>query len=129
MNAAKTIALTTVKTSAKRMLSLCLFIGAFALISHFVPATMTMVPPEKGAAHAAEVSKSDKAFERAMRKCETLPDGAIPGAAVVDFTGELPRYTSKPSEVTIAFEYGVSSYMGEKKIAHDEIVEGVTLCA
>ena len=124
MNATKTIA----KATARRVLNWTMLLASFGIVSHIMPMEMTMVAPEHGAAHAADVSKSDKAFERAMKKCETLPEGTMPGAAVVDFTGALPKYTTNPKEVTIAFEYGVSSYMKEAHIAHDAKVEGVTLC-
>lgn len=119
MNATKTV----LWNATKRTLSLMLIPIAFAIVAHTQPLDMNMVKPEHG---KAAVSDFDKAVKKANKKCEPLPDGEIPGAVVIDYKNELPRYSTNAHDVDNGFNYAVEKYMGVK--ATNKKIEGVNLC-
>lgn len=105
----------------KGLRNAALFFTPFAVIMVVMwtlfPTTHNVVPPESGAA-AQTVEHGD--YDRAMAKCDTLPAGTLPGAAVIA-TADGVAYTTNPARVDLAFNIA----LGEKA---DPSISGVTLC-
>lgn len=117
--------------AAKRALSLMLIPIAFALVAHLNPMTMDWAPHEGGSV----VSDYDRAMNKAMSKCDELPEGMLPGAVVIDYdkvkgaVGDpLPIYSKLAFDVDQGFKYAIQKFEGVSGTVQDKYIEGVTLC-
>ena len=107
----------TLGAAAKRgaVTALKLFIP-FALIAVALwqmPVNHNVVAPEHGAAQQAQV-------DDVMAQCEPLAEGTLPGAVVIDYVGQAPRYTAAAKHVDAGFDVALGQ--------PNPRIEGVTLC-
>lgn len=76
------------------------------LVFYFSPMTMDLAEPENG---AAAVKEHKEAMTDVMAKCEPVPHGEFPTAAMVDWKGNgiVPEYTEAPGMVNYLFKVAV----------------------
>lgn len=113
--ATRAIVLSATRMTASRSLSLLALVVGFWLVATYFPASMDMVPPTPAPAPVTEAPA-------VTDKCKPLPEGMLPGAAVIAWDGGAVDFTRDHDAVDLAFDFALGEASPNTRIV------GVTLC-